>query len=149
MEARLDWNPIHALARQVLREGNPLVVTDDVRDLLLRTAREVALSDADVSNDASALTVLRECSRRITDGSNRLGDALHRRYHNEGKGDYDSARQEMRDVLSVEVVLLYREIAQGPLAGRHGRQAVTVGHANQTRQGRLSAPLTGFEAPPP
>lgn len=110
-----DWDPIRALARQVLRDGAPLVLTDDVRDLLRRTAHEVALSDADVSTDAHALAVLRECSRRITDGSNRLGDALHRMYRHQGKGDYASARQEMRDVLSVEAVPLYREIAQGQL----------------------------------
>ncbi|RKH32066.1 DUF2379 domain-containing protein [Corallococcus praedator] len=111
-----DWDPIRALARQVLRQGAPLVLTDDVRGLLRRTAREVALDAVDVSTDASALAVLRECSRRITEGSNRLGDALHRMYRHQQKGDYDSARQEMRDVLSVEVVPLYREIAQGQLA---------------------------------
>ncbi|RKG89857.1 DUSAM domain-containing protein [Corallococcus terminator] len=111
-----DWDPIRALARQVLRQGAPLVLTDDVRGLLRRTAREVALDAADVSTEASALAVLRECSRRITEGSNRVGDALHRMYRYQENGDYDSARQEMRDVLSVEVVPLYREIAQGQLA---------------------------------
>ncbi|WP_233592061.1 DUSAM domain-containing protein [Corallococcus sp. AB011P] len=116
-----DWDPIRALARQVLRDGAPLVLTDDVRDLLRRTAREVALSDADVSTDARALAVLRECSRRITEGSNRLGDALHRMYRHREAGDYDSARQEMREVLSVEVVPLYREIAQGQLAAMAGK----------------------------
>ncbi|CAM3316290.1 DUSAM domain-containing protein [Corallococcus sp. ZKHCc1 1396] len=116
MNEEIDWDPIHALVRQVLRQGAPLVLTDDVRDLLRRTAREVALDAADVSTEASALAVLRECSRRITEGSNRLGDALHRMYRLRDKGDYDTARQEMRDVLSVEVVPLYRQIAQGQLA---------------------------------
>nr|WP_275900336.1 DUF2379 family protein [Pyxidicoccus trucidator] len=30
-------------------------------------------------------------------------------------GDYDSARQQLRDVLAVEVVPYYRAMAQGPL----------------------------------
>ncbi len=34
-----DWNPFHALSRRVLREGAPLVLTEDVRALVLRTAR--------------------------------------------------------------------------------------------------------------
>ncbi|NBD13792.1 DUSAM domain-containing protein [Corallococcus silvisoli] len=110
-----DWDPIRALARQVLRDGAPLELTDDVRDLLRRTAHEVALGGADVNTQAGALATLRECSRRITEGSNRLGDALHRMYDHRRKGDYDSARQEMRDVLAVEVVPLYLDIAQGQL----------------------------------
>jgi DUSAM domain-containing protein len=36
-------------------------------------------------------------------------------YRHQEVGDFDSARQEMRDVLSVEVVPLYREIAQEQL----------------------------------
>ena len=42
-------------------------------------------------------------------------DALHRMYRHQKAGDFDSARQEMRDVLAVEVVPRYRETAQGQL----------------------------------
>ncbi|MCE9673239.1 DUSAM domain-containing protein [Myxococcus stipitatus] len=115
METQLDWTPLRALARSVLRDGGPLLLTDEVRDLLRRTAQEVALGEADVDTHEGALAVLHECSRRITEGSNRLGDALHRMYRHKEAGDYDSARQEMRDVLAVEVVPLYREIAQDQL----------------------------------
>ncbi|MBZ4413247.1 DUSAM domain-containing protein [Myxococcus sp. XM-1-1-1] len=115
METQLDWTPFRALARRVLRDGEMLPLTEEVRDLLRRTAHEVALAEAEVETQEGALAVLRECSRRITEGSNRLGDALHRMYRHQETGDYDSARQEMRDVLAVEVVPLYREIAQGQL----------------------------------
>ncbi|WP_434348574.1 DUSAM domain-containing protein [Myxococcus virescens] len=119
MSEKIDWDPIRALARRVIREGAPLVLDDDVRALLRRTAREVGLSDANaeqaLSTDVGALELLRESSRRITDGSNRLMDALHRMYRHQKAGDFDSARQEMRDVLSVEVVPHYREVAEGQL----------------------------------
>lgn len=112
-----DWRATQALARRVLREGAPLVLTDDVRALLLRTAREVAITDAvdALRTEAGALSLLAEASRRITDGSNRLMDALHRMYRHQRAGNYDDARQEMRDVLAVEVVPYYRETAQGQL----------------------------------
>jgi len=120
MSEKIDWDPIRALARRVIREGAPLVLSDDVRALLLHTAREVGISDADaeqaLATEEGALELLRESSRRITDGSNRLMDALHRMYRHQKAGDFDSARQEMRDVLAVEVVPRYRETAQGQLA---------------------------------
>jgi DUSAM domain-containing protein len=119
MSEKIDWDPIRALARRVIREGAPLVLSDDVRALLLHTAREVGISDADaeqaLATEEGALELLRESSRRITDGSNRLMDALHRMYRHQKAGDFDSARQEMRDVLAVEVVPRYRETAQGQL----------------------------------
>jgi DUSAM domain-containing protein len=119
MSEKIDWDPFRALARKVLREGAPLILSDDVLALLRRTAREVGISDVDtaqaLATDEGALELLRESSRRITDGSNRLMDALHRMYRHQKAGDFDSARQEMRDVLAVEVVPRYRETAQGQL----------------------------------
>jgi DUSAM domain-containing protein len=117
MSERTDWDPIRALAQRVLRHGAPLELTDEVRTLLLRTAREVAISDAEsaLKSDAGALELLSECSRRIQDGSVRLMRALHRMYRYQEAGDFESARQEMRNVLGVEVVTLYREIAQEQL----------------------------------
>ncbi|WIG93804.1 DUSAM domain-containing protein [Myxococcus sp. SDU36] len=119
MSHELDWNPIRALARRVLHHGEPFAVTDDVRDLLRRTASEVGISDADamraLTTEAGALDLLRESSRRIGEGSDRLMDALYRAKRYRLAGDFDSARQEMRDVLAVEVVPHYRETAQGQL----------------------------------
>ncbi|MFY2562974.1 DUSAM domain-containing protein [Corallococcus terminator] len=117
MDDRPNWDPFRALARRVLREGAPLELTDTVRGLLARTAHEVAIRDAEMamSTDAGALSLLREAARRITDGSNRLTDALHLMWRFQQAGDYDSARQQMRDVLAVEVVPYYRAMAQGQL----------------------------------
>lgn len=117
MDDRPNWDPFRALARRVLREGAPLVLTAEVRALLLRTAQEVAISDAAaaVSTEEGALALVREAARRITDGSNRLTDALHLMWRYQRAGDYDSARQQMLDVLAVEVVPYYRAMAQGQL----------------------------------
>ncbi|RKG71121.1 DUF2379 domain-containing protein [Corallococcus sp. CA054B] len=117
MATRPDWDSIRALSRRVLREGVPLTLTDDVRALLLHTADEVAIPDAATAlqTDAGALALLRECARRITDGSNRLVDALYRMHRLQDAGDWEGARQEMRAVLAVEVVPFYRETAQGQL----------------------------------
>ena len=113
-----DWNPLRDLARRVLREGAPLAL-DEARALILRTAHEVSITDADaaLSTEAGALALVREIERRIREGSNRLTDALHRMWRYQRAGDYDSARQQMRDVLAVEVVSYYRELAQEQLDG--------------------------------
>ena len=112
-----DWDPFRALSRRVLREGAPLVLTDEVRALVRRTASEVAISEVDtaLSTEAGALALLGEMERRIREGSHRLTDAIHLMHRHRKAGDYDRARQEMRDVLSVEVVPFYRMLAQEQL----------------------------------
>ncbi|WP_426756027.1 DUSAM domain-containing protein [Myxococcus sp. Y35] len=117
MDDSPDWDPVRALAHQVLNQGIPLELTDDVRSLLRRTAREVAISDADAAlqTEAGATELLREAMRRIKDGSWRLMRALHRMYQHKRAGDFDSARQEMRTVLAEEVVPFYRDVAAGQL----------------------------------
>ncbi|NOK06902.1 MULTISPECIES: DUSAM domain-containing protein [Myxococcus] len=117
MANRPNWDLFRALSRRVLRDGMPLVLTEDVRTLLLHTAREVAILDAELAlrTEEGALALIRETGRRITDGSNRLTDALHVMWQHQRAGDYNSARQLMRDVLAVEVVPYYRELAQGQL----------------------------------
>lgn len=49
MSDELDWDPIRTLARRVLQGGEGLVLTDDIRVLLERTALEVGI---DVSEAA-------------------------------------------------------------------------------------------------
>ncbi|WP_164019906.1 DUSAM domain-containing protein [Pyxidicoccus trucidator] len=113
------WDAIRALGRRVLEGGTPLELTDDVRALLLRTAGEVAISNAHavhaLATEAGALDLLRETIRRISEGSRRLTRALSLMYDHQRAGDYDTARQEMHAVLAVEVVPFYREIAQDQL----------------------------------
>jgi DUSAM domain-containing protein len=113
-----DWHPIRMLDNRV-QQGEPLVLTDEVRDLLRRTAPTVAINMAELETALttveSATALLHEMRRRITEGSHRLGDALHLMYRLRDKGDLEGARQQMRDVLAVEVVPFYREIAEGQL----------------------------------
>lgn len=118
MSDKLDWTPVRALARRV-RDGERLTLTDEVRGLLERTATEVGISKADaapaLAGAEEAEALLLECARRIKEGSDRIVDALYRSKRHRQAGDYDSARQEMRDVLAVEVVPHYREIAENQL----------------------------------
>jgi DUSAM domain-containing protein len=117
-EAEGDWHLIRVLGNRV-EQGEPLVLTPDVLDLLQRTAPTVAISPADTAAALNSLegatALLIEMRRRINEGSNRLVDALLRMYRLRDRGDLEGARQQMRDVLAVEVVPSYREIAQGQL----------------------------------
>jgi len=117
-----DWHEIRILDNRIQR-GEALVLAPEVRELLLRAGPTVAISDADaaLSSIETATALLHTIRRRITDGSNRLSDALHRMYRLRDAGRLDEARQEMRDVLSVEVVPLYREIAEDALANLSDR----------------------------
>jgi DUSAM domain-containing protein len=112
------WNQLWDLEQRVQR-GEVLVLTDEVRELLARAAPTVAISEAEaataLSGVESATSLLRTMRARIRDGSRRLGNALHRMYRLQEKGSLDEARQEMRDLLEVEVVPLYRRIAQEQL----------------------------------
>jgi DUSAM domain-containing protein len=113
-----DWYPIRMLDDRVQR-GEPLVLTEEVRALLLRTAPTVAISEEEaaaalVSVERST-ALLREMRRRITEGSRRLSRALHQMYSLQDARDLEGARQQMRDVLTVEVVPHYRDIAEGQL----------------------------------
>lgn len=113
-----DWYPIRMLDNRV-QQGEALQLTTNVRELLRRTAPTVAISDAAaeaaLASVEGATALLHEMRRRITEGSNRLMDALHRMYRLEEAGDVDGARRQMRDVLAVEVVPHYRDIAEGEL----------------------------------
>jgi DUSAM domain-containing protein len=121
LNAELDalWNQLWGIENRV-NQGEALELTDEVRDLMLRAAPTVAISHAEanaaLSNVESATTLLRRIRERIRDGSNRIVDALYRIGQLRKKGDIEGARQQMRDVLAVERVPHYREIAEGRLA---------------------------------
>ncbi len=120
------WNQLWELENRV-HQGEALTLTHEVRDLLRRTAPSVALGEAEaeaaLDSVESATTLLLKVRARIRDGSNRLSDALQRMYRLRDRGDLDGARQQMRDVLAVEVVPLYRDIAEGQL------EALDEGHS--------------------
>ncbi|MBN1207675.1 MAG: DUSAM domain-containing protein [Myxococcaceae bacterium] len=111
-----DWDPIRALARRVLEQGEALELSDETRACLHRGAREVGITPEDVEaalrSVSTATTLLREISRRMEDGEKRLSDASFRAYRLRDAGDLEGAREEIKKVLAVEVVPLYREHAE-------------------------------------
>ncbi|HZH16751.1 MAG TPA: DUSAM domain-containing protein [Archangium sp.] len=120
MSEEIDWHPLRVLAQRVLENQEPLVLTEDVRALLRRTGSQVALGADEVEQALGDLLgatgLLREIARRIAEGSDRLGPALRGMYRLRDAGDLEGARRQMEQVLAVEVVPLYREIAAGELA---------------------------------
>ncbi len=119
MSDALNWDELRQLASRVIERGEPLVLTDEVRDLLRRTAPQVAIDTEEaeraLSTVPNATELLREIARRIREGSHRLSRALSRMYRLRDAGDLDGARQQMRDVLAVELVPHYRTIAETSL----------------------------------
>lgn len=113
-----DWYPIRMLDNRV-QQGEPLVLTDEARALLRRTAPTVAISEAEaeaaLTSTESATALLHEIRRRITEGSRRLSRGLHQMYRLRDARDLEGARQQMREILAVEVVPHYRDIAEGQL----------------------------------
>jgi DUSAM domain-containing protein len=120
-DAELDalWDHLWGLEDRINR-SEPLELSERMRALLLAAARTVAISSADaeaaLSRVESATALLLEIRKRIREGSNRINDALVRMYALQDAGDLEGARQQMQEVLAVEVVPLYREIAEGEIA---------------------------------
>lgn len=120
-DAELDalWEHLWGL-EDWINHGETLELSARMRDLLLSAAPTVALSSADaeaaLATTESATALLLEIRKRIREGSNRINDSLVRMYALQDAGDLKGARQQMHDVLAVEVVPLYREIAEGELA---------------------------------
>jgi DUSAM domain-containing protein len=115
MTIKVDWDPIRALAQQVLERGEPLELSEDVRALLRRSAREVAIPTEDVKqalrSPRTATALLRKIRQRLNAGSRRFGSAQSRAYRLRDAGDLDAARKAMEAVSAVEVVPFYRELA--------------------------------------
>jgi DUSAM domain-containing protein len=113
-----DWNQIWELNQRVQR-GETLELTEEVHELLRRTGPTVALGNAEIeaalASAESTPALIQRIDARVHDGSRRLSAALNRMYRLRDSGDLERARQQMRDVLAVEVVPHYRDIAEGQL----------------------------------
>jgi DUSAM domain-containing protein len=109
---------VQELAKRVQRDG-ALELNDEVRALLLRVAREVAvpLDEAAqaVHSSATAMELAMELSRRIREGSRRLSRAIVEANRLHAAGDSPGARRVLEDLLAQESVPLYREIARNEL----------------------------------
>ena len=110
------WNNIWELNHQVTDLGEPLALTDETRALLRETASEVAIAPEDAAKalqgDASAAALLKEIAKRIRVGARRLSRALTDANRFQEEGDLGAARAPLLDLLAVEVVPYYRELAQ-------------------------------------
>ncbi|OJT21652.1 hypothetical protein BO221_28020 [Archangium sp. Cb G35] len=138
MAEEMDLDDVWVLCRDVLENGAPLELNDEMRALLSRTAQQVAISQEDAEDalrsHSTAMTLLREIHRRIGEGSNRLDEARGRVNELQQQGDFDGAQQVMRDVLAVEVVPFYRELAERTLK-------TSAGLAEVRASGRLNPDL--------
>ena len=120
LDADLDalWHQIRELDNRIAR-GEPLELSERVRALLLSAAPTVAIESSDaeaaLAGIQSATALLRKIRERIREGSNRINKALVKMYELQDAGNLKAARQQMQDVLSVEVVPFYREIAEGEI----------------------------------
>jgi DUSAM domain-containing protein len=110
-----DWDRVLGLYAR-LERNEALELDADLRDLLRRVARDVAISHDDAERalltSTGAETLVREIRRRIFEGSRRLSRALVDSARRKKAGDAAGARAVLDGVLGVEVVPLYREQAQ-------------------------------------
>ncbi|WP_223632047.1 DUSAM domain-containing protein [Corallococcus sp. EGB] len=113
-----DWDRVRELGAQHATDA-ALPVTDDLRELLIRVAPQVAISTADAQQALAAPTtaaaLLREVAQRIRDGSRRLSRALVASAKLKDAGDFAGARKVLEEVAAVEVVPLYLEQVQAAL----------------------------------
>jgi len=113
-----DWDDVRALAARV-KAGKPLALTPRVLSILQRSGREVAVPESEIEASlrsvSRATKLLRKVKARIDRGSTLLVRTLHQMYLLRDVGDLKGAREQMRNVLAVEVVPFYRRIAQGQL----------------------------------
>jgi DUSAM domain-containing protein len=104
-----------------LDQGMPLNLTMGMRAFLRHAASEVAISQAEtkeaLASPKSAEALLRKIVERRQKGTKRLTRALVRMMALRDAGDLEGARQQMRDLLAVEVVPVYRRAAEENLAG--------------------------------
>ncbi|SEU34004.1 DUSAM domain-containing protein [Stigmatella erecta] len=113
------WSQVRALALRV-QQGKPLELREDLRGFLRQTAPSVAISEAEAEEALktveSTAALLAQMVKRMEDGKQRISRALYQMIRCQEEGDLDGARQQMRDVLAVEVVPLYRRAAEENLA---------------------------------
>jgi DUSAM domain-containing protein len=110
-----SWGQLRALALRV-QQGHPLELRDDLRALLRQAAPSVAITDAEAERALGSLdgatALLERMVERILGGEHRIKRALSRMMDCREAGDREGALQALRDVLAVEVVPMYRQMAQ-------------------------------------
>jgi DUSAM domain-containing protein len=109
------WGQIRALALRI-QQGKPLQLRDDLRDFLRQTAPSVAIREAEaeeaLKTEEGTQALLATMLKRIEDGKRRISQSLYRMIRCQEAGDLEGARQQLREVLAVEVVPQYRRMAE-------------------------------------
>jgi DUSAM domain-containing protein len=110
-----------AVLMQRIEQGHALELTDDLRALMRRTAPTAAVSEAEaeeaLKSPEGAKALMGMILSRFQKAERRFLRSMYRMTSLRDAGDVDGARQQMRDVLAVEVVPLYREMAEEQLRG--------------------------------
>ncbi|PTL77131.1 DUSAM domain-containing protein [Vitiosangium sp. GDMCC 1.1324] len=117
----LPDRPQLAVLAQRIQQGHALALTDDIRALLRRIAPTAAVSETEteeaLKSPEGAEALMEMILSRFQKGERRFLRSMYRMTSLRDAGDLEGARQQMRDVLAVEVVPLYREMAEEQLRG--------------------------------
>jgi DUSAM domain-containing protein len=115
-----DWVQLPILLHRV-QQGNALELNDGMRAFLCRIASSVAISETEaaeaLASPMKAGALLGRIMGQINQGSERLQSALVRMMRLRDAGNLEGARQQIRDVLAVEVIPKFRREAEELLAG--------------------------------
>jgi DUSAM domain-containing protein len=117
----LPDRPQLAVLAQRIQQGHALELTDDLRALLRRTTPTAAITEAEteeaLKSPEGAETLMGMVLSRFQKAERRFLRSMYRMVSLRDAGDLEGARQQMRDVLAVEVVPLYRQAAEEQLRG--------------------------------
>jgi DUSAM domain-containing protein len=115
-----DWVQLPILLRRV-QQGHTLELNEGMQAFLSRIAASVAISEAEVAeaftSPMKAGALLGKSMGQIHQGSERLQSALVRMMRLRDAGNLAGARQQIREVLSLEVIPKFRREAEELLAG--------------------------------
>jgi DUSAM domain-containing protein len=121
VDPRLPASSQLAILVHRIDQGKPLKLTEGMRSFLRRAAVDMAINEAEteeaLASPESAEALLRKIIGRMRTGRRRLVRALWRMMNLRDAGDLEGARQQLRDVLAVEVVPKFRRAAEENLAG--------------------------------
>jgi DUSAM domain-containing protein len=115
-----DRQQLAALSLRV-QQGHALERTDELRDLLRRTAPTAAITETETEESLmgpeGAEALIGMILSRFRESERRFLDSMYRMTSLRDAGDLEGARQQMRDVLAVEIVPQYRQMAEEQLKG--------------------------------
>jgi DUSAM domain-containing protein len=104
-----------------VQQGHALNLTDDLCALLRRTAPTAAISETEteeaLKSPEGAEALMGMILSRFREAQSRFLRSMYRMTSLRDAGDLESARQQMRDVLAVEIVPQYRRMAEEQLRG--------------------------------